>query len=108
MAIRTKHFSEVNDDSVKRKVFIPGFTGPIQKKLVGTPVRVRQTGLTDVDNSTLTDLRSGKGDPATTSTLDAQYLGSFTNMHKAQVSIEAIPGADCARYEIIWEQVTTS
>lgn len=102
-----KHFEVIDPADVERIVSIPGGGAPVRERIALSPLQIRQTGLAEKDATTLADIRSGKGDPEESGTVDALNCGAYLNMAKTEVSIkgEATAAGGIVSYEMTFERV---
>jgi hypothetical protein len=108
--VRITHHFEVEKPDLRIVEYdVPGFTGPILKKLGLTLKRVFEYGHIDADSQTdLDDLFAGEGDPSVLTTVNTLLQGSISNCYKEKVKLvnkQSGTGGIIA-YEITWRQIS--
>src|SRR5438093_13716243 len=104
--ILTSNFRYAKNPPREREVFIPGFEEPVRLKLNTLPVEIIQSGLADVSQDSLDELRFGLQQVDAADTLDALNLGTFASMYKHTLHMWNEQTCDGGRiaYEILWRQ----
>lgn len=91
-----------------RERHIPGYTGPIIKKLNKPLVAIIERGMVTKDETSRNLVKVGEGDPATvTATLPTRLYGDITNVYKHKVDFlpERTSDGGAIRYTILWKQI---
>ena len=108
MGLLVQNFEMVEyPPSRERRVYIPGYNGPIVKRLNwDMPVLIHEFGKCTTDY--VSTIVANRGDATATTTVSTPLLGDFVNCYKLHCrtrSIRTSTGGIVA-YDIWWEQLS--